>query len=253
LGHETNREFDMKTGWAFVECVAQVLPRTEREPILGDMIEADEGAGQALRGVIGFVVRRQTELWKSWRPWLAGFGVALPNTFLLMGASLSVALSYMRLLCPEMMAQASLNKPSAMVVLLWQALLLLGWSWTGGFVVGSVSKRTVWASTLLCYVPCLFCLSRFHMGSMPRFSLLLFVLPAIWGAHRAFRNSRIRLTSALIVALGLTLLIVPTLSRSWQALSPQNVLLNWVLSIPAWYLVYATWQRRREQQIEHAA
>jgi hypothetical protein len=244
----------MKSGWVFVECVAQVLPRTEREPILGDMIEANESAGQALRGVIGVVVRRQTEVWRSWRPWLAGFGVALPNTFLLMGASLSVALSYMRLLCPQMLAQASLNKPSAMVVLLWQALLLLGWSWTGGFVVGSVSKRTVWASTLLCYVPCLFCLSRFRMGSMPRFSLLLFVLPAIWGAHRALRNSRIRLSSALIVALGLTLLIVPTLSRSWlQGLSPQNVLLNWVLSLPAWYLVFATWKHSRERQIEHAA
>jgi len=244
----------MKSGWAFVECAAKVLPPGEREPVLGDMIEADESVSHALRGVVGLVVRRQTEIWKSWRPWLAGFGVALPNTFFLMGASLSVASSYMRLLCPEMLAQASLNKSSAIVVLLWQALLLLGWSWTGGFVVGSVSKRTVWASTLLCYVPCLVCLSEFRMGSMPRFSLLLFVLPAIWGAHRALRNSRVRLSSALIVALGLTLLIVPTLSRSRiQALSPQNVLLNWVLSIPAWYLVFAAWKHRRESQVEHAA
>ncbi|MBV9886204.1 MAG: hypothetical protein JO119_06620, partial [Acidobacteria bacterium] len=109
----------MKSGWAFVECVAQVLPPSEREPVLGDMIESGENAWQALRGVMGFIVRRQTELWKSWRPWVAAFGVALPYRSLLMGMSLTVALSYMRLLCPEMLAQASLNKPSAIVVLLW--------------------------------------------------------------------------------------------------------------------------------------
>jgi hypothetical protein len=170
-----------------------------------------------------------------------------------MGASLSVSWSYMRLLCPELLAQASLSKPSAIGVLLWQALLLIGWAWTGGFVVGSVSRRTLWASTLLCYAPCLLCLSRFHVDSLSRFCLLLFVLPAVWGAHRGFRIASIKFSSALAIAVALTLMIVPTWSSSWlQTLSPQNVLLNWALSIPAWYLVITAW-RRREQQVEHAA
>ncbi len=244
----------MKSGWAFVECVAQVLPPGEREPVLGDMLEAGESAWQALRGVVGFVVRRQTELWKSWRPWVAAFGVALPSSSLLMGMSLTVAFSYMRLLCPEMLAQASLNKPSAVAVLLWQALLLIGWSWTGGFVVGSVSKRTLWASTALCYLPCVFCLSRFSIGSMSRFCLLLFLLPGIWGVHRGFRISKIKFSSALLIALAITLLILPTWSSSWlQARVPQNATLAWALSIPAWYLVLVAWKRRRTQVVEHAA
>jgi hypothetical protein len=171
-----------------------------------------------------------------------------------MGASLSVSWSYMRLLCPELLAQASLSKPSAVGVLLWQALLLIGWAWTAGFVVGSVSRRTVWASTLLCYSPCLLCLSQFRGVSLPKACLLLFLLPAVWGAHRGFRIARIKFSSALVIALALTLMIVPTWSSSWlQTLSPQNVLLNWALSIPAWYLVITAWKRERERQSEHAA
>ena len=244
----------MRRGWALVECVAQVLPRAEREPVLGDMIEAQETAWQGLRSIVGLVVRRQTELWRSWRPWLAGFGVALPSSFLLMGASLSVALSYMRLFCPEMRAQASLSESSAVAVLLWQAMLLIGWSWTGGFVVGSVSKRTLWVSTALCYAPCVFCLSRFGVGSMSRYCLLLFLLPGIWGAHRGFRISNIKFPSALFIALALTLLIAPTWSSLWlQTRIPQNPLLAWALSAPAWYLVFAAWKRRQGPQVEHAA
>jgi hypothetical protein len=49
-------------------------------------------------------------------------------------------------------------------------------------------------------------------------------------------------------------MIVPTLSGSRiQALSPQNVIMNWALSIPAWYLVITARKRQREQQLEHAA
>ena len=244
----------MNPGWMLVESVARFLPPEEREPVLGDMIEAGESAWPALCGLVGLAVRRHVENWRSWRPWLAGFGVALPNSFLLMGASVSVSWSYMRLLCPDLLAQASLNKPSAMLVLLWQALLLIGWAWTGGFVVGSLSKRTLWASTLLCYAPCLLCVSQFNVASLPKFCLLLFLLPAIWGAHRGFRISRIKFSSALVIALALTLMIVPTWSSSWlRTLSPQNVLLNWALSIPAWYLVFTAWKRGRERQLGHAA
>jgi hypothetical protein len=244
----------MTNHWAFVEYVARVLPREEREPVLGDMIEANESAWDGLRGIVGLLVRRQTELWKSWRPWLAGFGVALPITTLLMGLSLSVALSYMRLECPEMLAQASMNKPSALGVLLWQALLLIGWSWTGGFVVGSVSRRTLWASMGLCYLPCAFCLSRFSVGSMSRFCLLLFLLPAIWGVQQSLRISKIRFSCALVIALGLTLLIVPTWSSDWlRARIPQNALLAWALNIPAWYLAITAWKHRNDRQVDHAA
>src|SRR3984893_11876453 len=128
-------------GWWFVEAAARVLARDEREAVLGDLVEASESTWQGLLGVLGLVFRREAVLWKSWRPWLAGFGVALPSSFLLMGFSLSVSWSYLTLRCPELLQKSSLTPGSGTLVLLCQTLLLIGWSWTGGFVVGWFSVR----------------------------------------------------------------------------------------------------------------
>ncbi len=224
--------------WSFVEVAARLLERDEREAVLGDLVEARTGAWNGLFGVLGLVTRRQAMLWKSWRPWLSGFGVALPCSFLLMGASLSVSWSYMRLLCPDLLKSASLTFGSGMAVLSWQAFLLIAWAWTGGFVVGSTSRRTLWSSTLLCCAPCLFCLSRYRVQSLPRFCLLLFLLPAFWGVHEGMRIPRMKRTTALVLALTVTVLMIPSSSRavlhfsSWSELS-----FHWALSLPAWYLV----------------
>ena len=231
------------TGWSFVEAAARLLARDEREAVLGDLLEADENALQGLFGVLSLVFRREAALWKSWRPWLAGFGVALPSSFLLMGFSLSVSWSYLTLRCPELLQKSSLTLGSGSLVLLCQALLLIGWSWTGGFVVGSLSRRTLWASTLLCYSPCLFCLSRFRVDPLSRFCLLLFLLPAIWGVHQGLRISRMKLSWAMALAITVTALMLPGWSSGahhWWA--PPRWTLDWVLCWPAWYLV-ATAQR----------
>jgi len=231
------------TGWSFVEAAARLLARDEREAVLGDLVEAGESTWRGLLGVLDLVFRREAVLWKSWRPWLAGFGVALPSSFLLMGFSLSVSWSYLRLRCPELLSQASLTRPSAFLVLMCQALLLIGWSWTSGFVVGSVSRRTLWASTVLCYSPCLFCLSRFRVESLSRFCLLLFLLPAIWGVHQGLRISRMKLSSAIVLAVAVTVMMLPGWSSAGQHWwSPTRWTLNWALCWPAWYLV-ATAQR----------
>jgi hypothetical protein len=236
----------MNGGWRLVDLTSRLLERKEREAVLGDLTENGEPPRLAVMGVLGLALRRQAMQWRSWRPWVAGFGVALPSSYLLMGTSLSVAWSYMRLLCPEQLAQASLSKPSAFLVLLWQAFLLIGWSWTGGFVVGSVSRRTLWASTLLCYWPCLSCLWQFRIEPLSRFCLLLFLLPAIWGVLRGLRISGISLTSALIAALSLTLLMIPTWSDGhWRWWSTHQWTCNWALSLPAWYLVFAAWKTTR--------
>jgi hypothetical protein len=243
----------MTRHWALVEYVARVLPAEEREPVLGDMMEANESALEGLLGIAGLLVRRQSEQWKGWRPWLAGFGVALPNSFLLMGVSLSVSWSYMRLLCPDLLAQAALTKPSAIAVLLWQALLLIGAAWTGGFVVGSLSKRTLWASTLLCYSPCLICLSRYHTDALSRYCLFLFLLPAIWGVHRGLRIRKMKFSFAVMLALALSVMILRWNGQNLMVQNAPHALINWAMSVPAWYLVFSAWKRRQEPQLEQAA
>ena len=99
----------MGSNWSLAEIAARFLERDEREAVLGDLAEAGERSSEKLFAVLGLVVRRQVMLWKNWRPWLAGFGVALPSSFALMGVSVSVSWSYQRLLCPELLKAASLT------------------------------------------------------------------------------------------------------------------------------------------------
>lgn len=228
-------------GWPLAEFAARLLERDERDAVLGDLQEARETGWHGLFGVLGLVFRRHAELWKSWRPWLAGFGVAVPSSFLLMGVSLTVSWSYQRLLCPKLLAEASLTPRSGFLLLLCQALVLTGWSWSGGFVVGTVSRRTLWASTILCYAPCLFCLTRFRVDSLSRFCLLLFLLPAIWGVCQGLRIPRIKLTWAIVLALAVTVLMIP----AWSSGQQHWWTLNWALSLPAWYLVATSWKSAR--------
>jgi hypothetical protein len=189
--------------WSFVEVAARLLEGDEREAVLGDLREADESGLRGVLDVFGLAVRRQLTLWKDWRPWLASFGMALPGSLLLMGYSISV---------------------------------LIAWSWTGGFVMGSISRRTVRVSAVLSFVPCVFCLARFRVESLSRFCLLLFLLPAVWGVYRGLQIAQIRLRPALILAASITLLTLPT----WM--SKGSWIPNWALSWPAWYLVAMAWR-----------
>ena len=219
------------TASMLVEVAAKLLERDEREAVLGDLAEAGEGGWQGLLGVLGLVVRREAAGWRNWRPWLAAFGLALPGSLLLMGLSVSVSQTYLQLLSPRILKATGLAVGPGLWLFLCNIVLLLGWSWTGGFVVGSVSRRTVWVSAALSFLPCLFCLSRFRIESLSRFCLLLFLLPAIWGVRQGLRVARIERTSAIVLAVAVTALTVPT----WSSAGPwiPNCLLSW----PAWYLV----------------
>jgi hypothetical protein len=235
------------TGWPYVEAAARLLARDERDAVLGDLEESGETSWRSLCGVLGLACRREATQWKSWRPWLAAFGVAFPSSLLLMGISLSVTWSYLTLRCPELLEKSSLTLGSGTLMLLCKALLLVGCSWTGGFVVGSLSRRTLWASTLLCYSPCLFCLARFRVESLSRFCLLLFLVPAIWGVRQGLRTSRLKLSWAIAMAITVTALMLPAWSSGAQHgwASPRWTL-NWVLVWPAWYLVVTSWRFRTE-------
>jgi hypothetical protein len=223
-----------RAAWSLVETAAQLLERDEREVVLGDLLEAGESAWRGLTGVAGLVVRRQAGLWRSWRPWVAAFGLALPGSLLLMGSSLSVSWKVQRL-----MGTSGVIEDAGFLAILCNALLLIGWAWTSGFVVGSLSQRTVWVSFAACCSPCLFCLARFRETSLSRVCLLLFLVPAIWGVWQGLRSTRIKLGFAVVLAVAITALMIPTWHGRWAWI------FNWVLIWPAWYIV-ATAQRTSE-------
>jgi hypothetical protein len=217
--------------WSLVEVVAQLLHRDERDAVLGDLVEARSTGWQSLFGILGLVIRQNVGLWKSWRPWLAAFGLALPSSLLLMGFSISISRTYQQVVGPTILKAIGLTVGPGFSLLLCNVLLLISWSWTGGFVMGSVSRRTVWVSAALSFLPCLFCLERFRIDSLSRLCLLLFLPPAIWGVYQGLRIAQIKLSSAIILALAITVLTIP----AWSSSGPW--IPNWALSWPAWYLV----------------
>jgi hypothetical protein len=221
---------------SLIELIARALERDEREAVLGDLAEARRGLWQDFLDVLGLVARRQAVLWSSWRPWLAAFGVALPSTMLLMGVSFSISCTYRRLAGPLVCAACSPTAQEDMLLLLCQGLLLLSWSWTVGFVVGTLSRRTLWASVLVPLIPCVRCLTLFNEASLSRLCLLLFLPPAILGVYRGLHGMRIHPRSAAALAAIVTALMVSAWSGSalWT--------FNWLLILPAWYIVIAAWK-----------
>ena len=219
------------THWPLVEVAARLLERDEREAVLGDLLETGEGAWQGLLDVLGLVVRRQLSHWKNWRPWLTVFGLALPGSLLLMGISVSVSSICERLIDHRILVGSPQAIHEGFLQLLCRGLLLIGCSWACGFVMGALSRWTLWVSIASSCFPCLFCLVRFREPSLSRLCLFLFLLPAIWGVRQALRLIRINLAFAIFLAIAITtLMILPSNSRGlWT--------LNWSLVWPAWYIV----------------
>ena len=222
----------MSAGWGWVEAASRLLVRDEREAVLGDLAEAGEGAGSALLAVLGLVVRREAQQWKSWRPWLAAFGLALPSSFLLMGLSVSVSWLFPRVLHAVAGIEPHINLVFYSVQhLVPQLLILTGCAFACGFVVRMLAQGTFWVSVAACFAPCLFCLVRFRIESLPALCLFLFLAPAVWGVREAVRGRRFGLRIAIGLAAGLTVLTALTSNNSW---------LNWSFHLPllwpAWYM-----------------
>src|SRR6202041_3301023 len=89
------------------------------------------------------------------------------------------------------------NVGPGFALLLCNVILLAGWLRTGGFVVGSISRRTLWVIAALSFAPCLFCLERFRVESLSRLCLLLFLPVAFWGARRGLQIAKIKRSSAI--------------------------------------------------------
>ena len=217
--------------WRFVELAGRMLDLCDRDAVLGDLLETGEGGWRSSLDVVGLVIRRQRMHWRSWRPWLAVFGLALPGSLILMGFSVSISSSLERLVDHEILIRPHETIQEALLQLLCRSLLLIGGAWLGGFVMGSMSRKTLWMSIVSSGIPCLFCLLRFRETSLSRLCLFVFLVPAALGVRQALRSTRINLAFAIFLAVAITTLtILPTNSRGVWAL-------NWSLVWPAWYVL----------------
>ncbi len=213
------------THWSLVEAAALLLEPEEREVVLGDLAEAGEKGLRAVLGVLGLIAWRQVTAWREWRPWLAAFGVAMPGSFFLMGASISVSAG------AAAWIYGGALTPAASAQLICEAVLLVAWSWTGGFVVGSISRRTLWVSAALCLSPCTVCLAEFRSQTLSRPCLMVFLIPALAGVLMGLRIRRIPFPIAMTLAVIVTSFLLPKLTTQpgWMS--------AWAVVWPAWYLV----------------
>jgi len=219
-----------KIAWKLVEVIALQLTPTEREVVLGDLIETRETAWRGMREVSGLVARRQLQLWNGWRPWLAASGLAFPCSFMLMGFSFAISSELRNRFAYGRQLNLMSTEPGELISLLCQVLVLLICAWAAGFTVESVSRRTIQVSAVCCFLPCLFCLIRFHQESLPRLCLLLFLFPAIAGVCFSRCGGTIERRQALALAL------IATVCMAVLAARGHLWVLNWELIGPGWYL-----------------
>lgn len=144
--------------WRLAELVSQALQSEERDAVLGDFAESGESEGQALLGVLGLVVRRQAALWKDWRPWLVLVSLVIPLAWLLSLNSRSAASasavyfwSYLNNWDWSLLKYIGFwyILRDSVVALLMQCVVLVCWSWSAGFLLGSVSRRIMPANGIL--------------------------------------------------------------------------------------------------------
>jgi hypothetical protein len=209
----------MRFGWWLLGILAHGLEPVERDVVLGDLAESGEGMGAAMRDLLGLIARRQVSLWTSWRPWLALFGVSC-----LAGVPLSrIVFRLNGDLRQQLMAyhkygvhfETGLTAQQDLAFLLCLAGALIGWSWTCGFVLGSLSGRAAWLTWSVFY---------------------LVVLNSAWARFVLAGNIILRDPRPLQLLIGTTLLLIgTTLPLSIAAL---------LFSFPALFGVFVGVRRR---------
>jgi hypothetical protein len=201
--------------WSLVELVSHLLDRPERDVVRGDLAECSAGASRTLREVLELVLRRQAAAWLDWRPWFTLASVVIPIGLLLSHASrwwgitsaINLANYWVLWDFSYLSYPGYRNDVIRMAVWMGAAwLALIGWSWTSGFVVGRLSRRTLWMTVAL-FALVIFAATlgtvtvaqrapnpslKYHLTFVvfPRFMRsFLVIVPMVWGAYRGSRGA----------------------------------------------------------------
>ena len=138
--------------WRLVDILSRMLDTDERQIVRGDIAESGETGSQAVSDVLGLVVRRHAVLWTHWRPWLSLVGLIVPLGMLLSivskGTSGSSAI-YIWMYANNW-EWGDVRNPGflhefahCVALILLSYLTLVCWSWTSGFVLGSLSRGII--------------------------------------------------------------------------------------------------------------
>jgi hypothetical protein len=260
-----------RISWWLIDKVSRILQPDERDAALGDFAESGVTAGQALRDLLGLVLRRQATLWKDWHPWLALVGVGglvgwqINQFSFLISRLLSLyLLTYWRY---GVRYQDGLTVSQDLVVFGCQLLALILYSWSAGFALGFLSRRTIWLTGVPFYLAGLLAGNALNVMFVPTFRGLpllthavFFLLPSIWGVHMGLRGKALGMRRTILLAAAtVAITALATWTGGWRQAAleawsegalPQKVL--WqarltsfaVLSWPVAYAVAVAISRR---------
>ena len=157
MGGEPNRGPMMtRICWRLVDILSRMLDADERQVVRGDFAESGQSVARAIRDVSDLVVRRQIGLWTVWQPWLALLGIAclagLPLSRIAFRLNVDLGQQLMAYLKYGVHFETGVTPRQDMAFLLCLAVALLFWSWTCGFVLGSLSGRAVWLTWFVFYL-----------------------------------------------------------------------------------------------------
>ncbi|HEX4019904.1 MAG TPA: hypothetical protein VHX63_02065 [Acidobacteriaceae bacterium] len=198
-----------------VDIASRMLAPNEREAVRGDLAESGATGIQALRDVLGLALRRQAALWKDWRPWLALCALAIPlGLFLSLASRRTADISSIYLWMYANNWDWSFlgsiafwhGLAACLPAVLQSCLVLICLSSVSGFLIASLSRRTLWVQISV------FCLVLLFAGlpGAPQFlNHALFLQPA-----RGFNPNRV------VFALGFYRIIVPLLVQAFLVLLP---------------------------------
>lgn len=140
----------MTPGWWLVEQFSCLLEPADREAVRGDLAETRSSSSRAALDVLDLVLRRQAELWKDWRPWLALIAFVAPVSAVLTGGANYLGSSYDMLdwILENSRDIFPTHDPffaigPRIAGLAWESLLLLAWAWACGYVLAALSRRTL--------------------------------------------------------------------------------------------------------------
>ena len=241
--------------WWLVGRISRTLQLTEQDAVQGDFAELRLSGIQALCELLGFVMRRQVALWNDWRPWVSLLGiVGLVGVFLTricfwMSGQI-VGTLYMRWKYWTDYGNG-LTIRQEVVVFGCQLLAVICWSWIAGFVLGSLSRGTLWingflfVSVWLLHAPARQILRLSSLdGRLLLFSiwpvfLFSFFLPCILGMRRGARVEPLGPRRALAwTAAAILLTALTTWTGGWR----QSAFAVW--SGGTWPLPLVSWQTR---------
>jgi hypothetical protein len=209
----------MRNPWTWsTQALSRSLDSGERETVLGDLAELGLTDRQAMKGMLGLVLRRRLGLWKEWEPWFVLVAIVVPIGPLLARSSNDLVQSLLPNLAMwfrhGIYYETGISFPAFLAALGFRAAAIITWSWTSAFALGALSRRTAWVNGFLFLVLCAV------FGDLPRLIVYTVLGFGPW--------------ALLLILVDFLLILLPIYCGVRQGAKPEGITHPWMIPVAVW-------------------